>query len=207
MKTCLASAMKVYLWGLSVCTKCTEPAVQELSWLKALLQCRFRDTWGCPELPGRIHRWWFFCGSSLAVYFADDGKGRKRKLQLHLSRFFKCLNIQSYVNRLTNWNNWMHCPLLCMDDAKLAQSIGRSLGTLQLWNIKILEIIWFPKGWWQMFWIKEMIAAFQARKGLQKNVWHAAFLSCQGIKTDRLRGTDVLCIWASLPSPVTPTLG
>lgn len=60
MKTCLASAIMIYVWGLSVCTKCTEPAVQELIWLKALLQCRFRDIWGCPELPGRIHRWCFF---------------------------------------------------------------------------------------------------------------------------------------------------
>lgn len=89
MKTCLAPAMKEYVWGLVVYSKCRDPAVQELIWLKALLQCRFRDIWDCPELPGRIHRWCFFWGSSLAVYFADDGKGRKRKLQLHLSRFFK----------------------------------------------------------------------------------------------------------------------
>lgn len=50
----------------------------ELIWLKALLQCR-----GCPELPGRIHRWCFLCGSSLAVYFADEqkrGRGSYRSI-------------------------------------------------------------------------------------------------------------------------------
>lgn len=78
MKICLASAMKVYVWGLSVYTESIEPAVQELIWLKALLQCR-----GCPELPGRIHRWCFLCGSSLAVYFADEQEERERKLQIH----------------------------------------------------------------------------------------------------------------------------
>lgn len=84
MKICLASAMKVYVWGLSVYTESIEPAVQELIWLKALLQCR-----GCPELPGRIHRWCFLCGSSLAVYFADEQEERERKLQIHLSRLSK----------------------------------------------------------------------------------------------------------------------
>lgn len=84
MKICHASAMKVYVWGLSVYTESTEPAVQELIWLKALLQCR-----GCPELPGRIHRWCFFCGSSLAVYFADEQEERERRLQIHLSRLSK----------------------------------------------------------------------------------------------------------------------
>lgn len=84
VKICLASAMKVYVWGLSVYTESIEPAVQELIWLKALLQCR-----GCPELPGRIHRWCFLCGSSLAVYFADEQEERERKLQIHLSRLSK----------------------------------------------------------------------------------------------------------------------
>lgn len=84
VKICLASAMKVYVRGLSVYTESIEPAVQELIWLKALLQCR-----GCPELPGRIHRWCFLCGSSLAVYFADEQEERERKLQIHLSRLSK----------------------------------------------------------------------------------------------------------------------
>lgn len=61
-----------------------------------------------------------------------------------------------------------------------------------------------------MFWIKEMIAAFQASKGLQNSVWPEALevpVKEQGIRKDRLHGIDVPCIWASLPSPVTPTLG
>lgn len=41
------------------------------------------------QLPGRIHRCCFFCGSSLAVYFADEGEGRKRTLQLNLSKLSK----------------------------------------------------------------------------------------------------------------------
>lgn len=80
VKICPASAMKVDVWALSVYTKSTEPAVQELIWLKALLQCRFRDIWGCPKLPGSIHRWCFFCGSSLTVYFADDRERRSYSL-------------------------------------------------------------------------------------------------------------------------------
>lgn len=40
------------------------------------------------QLPGTIHRCCFFCGS-LAVYFDDEGEGRKRKLQLNLSKLSK----------------------------------------------------------------------------------------------------------------------
>lgn len=61
-----------------------------------------------------------------------------------------------------------------------------------------------------MFCIKEMTAAFQTRKGLQNSVWYEALglpVKEQGVRKDRLHGIDVLCIWASLPSPVTPTLG
>lgn len=65
-----------------------------------------------------------------------------------------------------------------------------------------------------MFQIKETIAAFLARKGLQDSIWHEALellVKEQGIRIPvskrKLRGTDVLWSWASLSSPVTSTLG
>lgn len=122
-------------------------------WLKALLQCRFTDIWSCTELPGQDSQVVFylrlFFGCLLCWWW-------EREEEEVTAPFIQVFQIQSYVSRLTNWNNWIYCPLLCMDAANLAQSIGRTLGTLQLWNAKkTLEIIWFSKGRWQVFWIKK----------------------------------------------------
>lgn len=175
------------LMGLSGHTKSTKLAAQELIWLKAFLQWRFRDIWDYPEplcqscmlLPGGAAASGFLggstgaafsCGYSSAVYIADEGERRKRKLQLHLSSLSKY--------RLNNWNNLMYLPTVLYGCCKIRTKHCSGLFRLQnfsdsgaLEGRKKTEIIWCSKGWWQLSQLKQPIAAFLARKRLQSSVW------------------------------------